>query len=424
MTRYNVDMSVKKIVAINTVSQLIGKLIGAGTSFVVAFLLARRLGAEGYGDFTKITTFVAPFFLLADFGLNAIFLQKKDDKGWWAHLLGLRVAGSTILIFLALAILAFLPHGTNQGYTALVRLGIVLFVPAILFQALITTSNALFQKHLRYSMATIAIAAGSFVTILLVLPLSIGVLAATLAVLVGTSVTAAISLVLVKRHTLLSVALSRQSVTGLLVPSIPLGITLLFNLVYFRADNYIITLSRPTVEVGVYGLAYKVFEVALVVPTFFMNAVYPLLLSAKANNSTIQQFNTQHFLRIIKKSFTFLVLSSLLLVVALWATAPLLSLIKQEFDASISALRVLSLGLPFFFLTSLTMWTLIALKKQWTLAGIYGASMVFNIFANIWLIPVYGYMAAAWVTVVSEAVVLVVSSLYLRRSLTYVKMIE
>lgn len=417
-------MSVKKIVAINTVSQLIGKLIGAGTSFVVAFLLARRLGAEGYGDFTKITTFVAPFFLLADFGLNAIFLQKKDDKGWWAHLLGLRVAGSTILIFLALAILAFLPHGTNQGYTALVRLGIVLFVPAILFQALITTSNALFQKHLRYSMATIAIAAGSFVTILLVLPLSIGVLAATLAVLVGTSVTAAISLVLVKRHTLLSVALSRQSVTGLLVPSIPLGITLLFNLVYFRADNYIITLSRPTVEVGVYGLAYKVFEVALVVPTFFMNAVYPLLLSAKANNSTIQQFNTQHFLRIIKKSFTFLVLSSLLLVVALWATAPLLSLIKQEFDASISALRVLSLGLPFFFLTSLTMWTLIALKKQWTLAGIYGASMVFNIFANIWLIPVYGYMAAAWVTVVSEAVVLVVSSLYLRRSLTYVKMIE
>ena len=424
MTRYNVDMSVKKIVAINTVSQLIGKLIGAGTSFVVAFLLARRLGAEGYGDFTKITTFVAPFFLLADFGLNAIFLQKKDDKGWWAHLLGLRVAGSTILIFLALAILAFLPHGTNQGYTALVRLGIVLFVPAILFQALITTSNALFQKHLRYSMATIAIAAGSFVTILLVLPLSTGVLAATLAVLVGTSVTAAISLVLVKRHTLLSVALSRQSVTGLLVPSIPLGITLLFNLVYFRADNYIITLSRPTVEVGVYGLAYKVFEVALVVPTFFMNAVYPLLLSAKANNSTIQQFNTQHFLRIIKKSFTFLVLSSLLLVVALWATAPLLSLIKQEFDASISALRVLSLGLPFFFLTSLTMWTLIALKKQWTLAGIYGASMVFNIFANIWLIPVYGYMAAAWVTVVSEAVVLVVSSLYLRRSLTYVKMIE
>ncbi|MEK7129598.1 MAG: oligosaccharide flippase family protein, partial [Patescibacteria group bacterium] len=283
-------MSVKKIVAINTVSQLIGKLIGAGTSFVVAFLLARRLGAEGYGDFTKITTFVAPFFLLADFGLNAIFLQKKDDKGWWAHLLGLRVAGSTILIFLALAILAFLPHGTNQGYTALVRLGIVLFVPAILFQALITTSNALFQKHLRYSMATIAIAAGSFVTILLVLPLSTGVLAATLAVLVGTSVTAAISLVLVKRHTLLSVALSRQSVTGLLVPSIPLGITLLFNLVYFRADNYIITLSRPTVEVGVYGLAYKVFEVALVVPTFFMNAVYPLLLSAKANNSTIQQF--------------------------------------------------------------------------------------------------------------------------------------
>ena len=97
-------------IAANTVAQLLGKLIGAGTSFVVAFLLARRLGAEGYGDFTKITTYVAPFFLLADFGLNAIFLQKKDSASQWPQLLGLRVAGASVLVFLAVAILAFLPH--------------------------------------------------------------------------------------------------------------------------------------------------------------------------------------------------------------------------------------------------------------------------------------------------------------------------
>lgn len=406
-------MSVKKIVAVNTASQLLGKAIGAGTSFVVAFLLARRLGAEGFGDFTKITTFVAPFFLLADFGLNAIFLQKKDDAPWWPRLLGLRLVGSALLIFFTLAILAFLPHGVDQGYTALVRFGIVLFSPAILFQALITTANALFQKHLRYVHAMVAIAAGSAVTLLLVAPLSIGVLSATIAVLIGTAATAIVSFVFAGRYAPLSVSVARQSIAGLLVPSVPLGATLLFNLVYFRADNYIITLTRPTAEVGIYGLAYKVFEVALVLPTFFMNAMYPLMLSAKSNNSTMQQFNNQLFLRILKKSLFFLLLTSFILLLILWLAAPFLAFIKSDFAASAPALQVLSLGLPFFFLTSLTMWTLVTLKKQWTLAVIYGLSMVFNLLLNIWLIPAYGYMAAAWITVVSEGAVLVLSSILL-----------
>lgn len=411
-------MSVKKIIAVNTASQLVGKAIGAGTSFVVAFLLARRLGAEGFGDFTKITTFVAPFFLLADFGLNAIFLQKKDDAPWWPRLLGLRVAGSVVLMFLALAVLAFVPQGTNQGYTALVRFGIVLFSPAILFQALITTANALFQKHLRYVHAMVAIAVGSAVTLLLVAPLSIGVLSATIAVLIGTAATAIVSFVFAGRYAPLSASVARPSIAGLLVPSVPLGATLLFNLVYFRADNYIITLTRPTTEVGIYGLAYKVFEVALVLPTFFMNAVYPLMLQEISDK---KEAISKRFMAIFKRSLFFLLLISFLLSLLTFVAAPFLAFIKQDFAASAPALRVLSLGLPFFFLTSLTMWTLIALKKQWLLAIIYGISMIINISVNIWLIPIYGYMAAAWITVGSEAVVLALSSVLIFR---YVRLVH
>lgn len=408
MTRYNVDMSVKKIVAVNTASQLIGKLISAGTSFVVAFLLARRLGAVGYGDFTKVTTFVAPFFLAADFGLNAVFLQKKETDTWWPHLFGLRLAGGFLLMFLAVAVLALFPQGTSQGYTGFVRLGIILFAPAILFQAITTTANALFQKQLRYDLATVAIAAGSAVTLLLMAPQAVGVLSSLLAVLAGTATTAVVSYVLARRFTAVTgVILRAGTLRHLLLPAVPLGATLLFNLVYFHADSFIITMTRSTGEVGVYGLAYKVFEVALVVPTFFMNALYPLMLSAKANH--------QQFQHLFSRSLLLLVVGSLFLVVALWATAPLLALIKSDFAASVAVLRVLSLGLPFFFLTSLTMWTLIALKKQWMLAGIYGASMFINIFANMWLIPAYGYMAAAWVTVGSEGVVLALSGILVMR---------
>ena len=45
------------------------------------------------------------------------------------------------------------------------------------------------------------------------------------------------------------------------------------------------------------------------------------------------------------------------------------------------------------------------------LVYIYGGSMVFNIALIMVFIPQYGYMAAAWITVASEALVLLVSGI-------------
>lgn len=407
-------------VATNTASQLIGKFFSAGTTFLVTLLLARQFGAQGYGDFTKITTFVAFFFLLADFGLNAVYLQKNRDGNMWTSLLSLRLVGGAFLVFVAIAILAFVPQGQWQGYTSLVRLGIILFTPAILFQALVTTANAVFQQRLRYDLATVAIFVGSLVTIFLIWILTrIGVaniLPAVAAILLGSAATALIGLWLVRPFVpSFHVSARAGSFRSLFLPALPLGLTLLFNLVYFRIDSVILTLSRSTAEVGLYGLAYKVFEVPLVIPTFFMNAVYPLLLAQQNEKSKMRK---EKFMNILKTACITLFIGSLVMGAALWAGAPLLTLVKSDFLASIAPLRILSLGLPFFFLSSLTMWALIAVKKQGLLALIYGISMLVNILLNSIYIPVYGYMAAAWVTVTSEAVVLAMSVFVLLRVLS------
>jgi O-antigen/teichoic acid export membrane protein len=226
-------------------------------------------------------------------------------------------------------------------------------------------------------------------------------------VALGALVTAVSSLLLASRLVgPIRVFPTTGQMKGLLIPALPLGITLLFNLVYFRADSVIITLTRPTAEVGVYGLAYKVFEVVLVFPTFFMNAVYPLLLGQKEKLKTI-----------LRTSFLFLFIASLVSGVALWVAAPLLLFIKNDFASSIGALRVLALGLPFFFVTSVTMWGLVAMKKQAALAAIYGGSMAINIVGNLLFVPTYGFMAAAWMTMVGEAIVLLLSSVVLLQNL-------
>lgn len=403
-------------IAANTLSQVLGKIISAAATIAISFIVAQKLGAAGYGDFAKITTYVAFFFLLSDFGINAIYLQRKD-KELFSTLIVTRILWSLLLTFVAVAILAFLPQGTTQGFTPLVRLGIVLFAPAIFFQALITTANAVFQKHLRYDLATLALLVGSLISVgLLALTLLSSPLASPLVpilcLLVGIIVSALIAMALARIFTKSEPLHLRVSpALSLFVASVPFGLTLLFNVVYTRADTMLLTFFRSTAEVGIYALAYKVFEVFLVIPTFFMNALYPILLQATGNKG--QGNNDQAFKAIIHKSAILLSLVACLLSLTLWFAAPMVTQINPDFVASIAVTRILALSLPFFFLTSITMWSLVALKRQGNLFLIYSVSMLANVAANVILIPQYGYMASAWITVASEGIVLVLSAIVL-----------
>lgn len=397
------ERSLKANLAINTTAQIVARAVSAITTFLITMIIARRFGADGFGDFIKITTYVAFFYLVADFGFNAIYLQRNDT---WEDLLVLRLIVSSLLVLAACAILVLLPHGSSQGYTLLVRTGILLFLPSIVFTAFTTTGNALFQKYLRYDLSTIAVTAGSLVSLILVslaatnAMFNTTIVSVTTALLVGGAVTALVTLFLTRSlERVHHPVISYQRIWFLFAASIPLGLTLLFNLVYFHVDSIILTLTRSTWEVGIYGLAYKVFELTLVFPTFFMNSLYPIMLGAEEKKLK----------NVLLRSSIFLLSMSLLCILVVWVAAPIITLVRNDFAACIPVLRVLSLGLPFFFLSSLTMWILIARKKQMLLAFIYGISMVLNMGLNVLYIPSYGYMAAAWITVASEAVVFLIS---------------
>jgi len=413
-------MSLKKTIAFNTASQLLGKFLSGITTFVISFLLARSLGVEGYGDFTKITAFVAFFYLFADFGLNAIYIQFSKNKNADTEkhiLLTTRILISLILMFFMIAVVAFLPGFGNQGFSPSVKLGIILFAPTILLQALITTTNAYFQETLHYEYATYATAAGSFVTLILLLIAvsiflpSFGLFAALFATIAGSLIAVIISFLFAKKlKGVLRIFWDGKQIRNMILSAAPLGITLMFNVVYFRIDTFILTITRSTNEVGIYGLAYKFFELALVVPTFAMNAIFPSLVEA------MTQKNMEVFWKRVKIAFTVLAVCSVFVFVGGWFLAPFVVYIRPEFSLSIAPLRILLVSLPFFYLTSVTMWLLVVFKKRWQMIVVYGLSMLINIIANSLFIPQGGYIAAAWITGISEGIVLILSYLFLRSS--------
>jgi len=190
----------------------------------------------------------------------------------------------------------------------------------------------------------------------------------------------------------------------------PLGLTLVLNLIYFHSDSVILTLTRSTTEVGIYGLAYKVFELSLVFPVFFINSMYPVLLH-------VQKRDTHSSTQLFWRSTRLLLASSLVIGACLWVLAPLLIFVRPDFYQSIAPLRILLFGLPIFFLSALFMWMLIVQKQQWKLLIIHGCVMVLNTILNLFFIPRYGYVAAAWITGISETITCVVSFIFVTKKL-------
>lgn len=399
-----------KKVIFNTSAQIIGKVITASTTLLITLLIVRSLGPAGYGDFTKIFVFIGYFYSFADFGLNNIYIKlsnSQKNNNLIRYLVGLRLIISIILAFAAITISLFLPYDPTVGigYSPAVKIAIAVGSLTIVTQALFTAANAFFQNKLRYDLSAVAAAIGtlvilSFVTLSTVLeaPLIYYVAAYVLGGM--TFVTVSYLIIFLKFRQKILPLFKIREFTNLAKQAFPVAVALIFNIIYFRVDVLILAYSRPTEEVGLYGLAYTFFEASLTVPIFFSNALYPLLARLHKENPLAYASQT-------KKWFMFLCAVSALHILGLRIVSYLIPLIDSRFsfDASQTALLILSAGIPFFYISALLWHLLIIGDKQRFLSAIYIIGAIVNVAFNLIFIPKYGYLAASTITVVSEVLI-------------------
>ena len=397
-----------KTVLFNTGAQIAGKIITASTTLLVTFIIARALGEAGYGEFTKIFVFIGYFYILTDFGLNTIFvkLAKDNPVPELKHLFGIRLALALILIVIAIVISRLLPFNpqTGTGFSPLVKLGIITASITILTHAAFTSANAYFQKILRYDLSTVAAVAGSLLILVFVIlstVFNIGLIGYVASYVLGgiTFVLTALYLITKRTQQLIIPKFSKENIKTLFIKAWPVGLALIVNLIYFRIDVFILASTRSSIEVGNYGLAYQFFEATLAIPIFFANALYPLL------NNLYRQ-NLDEFKKQVNSWLRLLVLFSILPALGLFTISYLIPVFFQgRFTGSVLALQILSTGLPLFFVSALLWHLFIIYDKQKSLIYIYTTGAIFNLIANLIFIPIYGYLAAAITTVVSEAII-------------------
>jgi len=399
-----------KKVFYNVASQVFGKGLTATSTFIVTILISRALGEAGYGDFTKIFVFIGYFYTLADFGLNSIYVKIADDKNQiklLEALLATRLLMAIGLAATAIMIGFLVPYNpaSATGFSPLVKIGIAIASLTIITQALYTTTNAMFQKKLRYDLSTIAVVAGAIAVLLGTLLVTVkggGLLAYSAIYVIQGIVNVIVAYFFISKLTahVIFPKFLKEDAKRIISGAWPVGTALILNLIYFRIDVFILSSFRASAEVGIYGLAYQFFEAALTVPIFFANSIYPPLSQLASSN--FKEFKS-------KVNFWLLTLTaiSLLLVIFLEIIANFIPFIYQgRFSQSVLSLQILALGMPFFFASALLWHTLIIFGRQKFLILIYGIGAVFNLIANLIFIPQYGYMAASVITVISEALVL------------------
>ncbi len=279
----------KKIIK-QTSWQVLGKVVTTVSTLIILSAISRNYGEYGVGIYSLVLVFLALFYLSVDFGFNAHIVPQlvKSDSFIWQKLLGLRLIFGLFLISLCL-IVAFVYPTTDENFRKALFIGAF----SILGVAIYNTGSAFFQAKLRYDLSVIAVSISTLVSLLLtILLIYLKVEIATLiwAHLLGWLVCAVLVLFFVSKFKKVTPLFDFKFTKDLFLIIWPVSATLILNVVYFRADAFILSYFKGFSDVGIYNLAYQVFQSVLVLPTFIMNSYYPLMITSLENR---QKFISQ-----------------------------------------------------------------------------------------------------------------------------------
>jgi len=174
----------------------------------------------------------------------------------------------------------------------------------------------------------------------------------------------------------------------------PLGLGVLLSALYFRCDVFFLERLHGVELVGTYNAAFRIVDALRLFPAAALAVAYPTLCAAST-------------LRPLRQISMGLLAAGLLVAAAVYVGAqPLLVLIYgAPYGGGGSALQVLALCVPLFYLNYGLTHQLIAWEQQRTFLGITAAALATNLAGNAWLIPEGGMVGAAVSTLLTEVAV-------------------
>lgn len=394
-------------IAKNSIIQIIGRALNTIIAFVTIALVMRYLGPSDFGQYTIIVAYVSFCGILADFGIYMATLQmisepNADIKKIFSNAFTLRI----IFAFFFLLLSAF--AGLWLPYSIIVKKGIFVLIWACFFISLSQLLHGIFQKELEMTKAEIAAVIGKILTLLLIIPaiyLKFNLLWILAFSAAGDFAHFLLKFIFARKYIKITFSFDKEIWKILLVKSWPIGLSIIFNLIYLRGDTLILSLFANSSEVGFYGASYKVLDVMTTVPIILAGLMMPLFTSAFAEK------NTNLLKNYLQNSFdACLMLAIPIIFGTQFISYPIMVLAGgSEFYPAGKILKILIVAVSMIFFGTLFSHFVVAINKQKTMLFGYLATAILSLAGYFTLIPRFSSLGAAFVTLFSETLVALIS---------------
>lgn len=399
-------MSETRAIAWNTGSQAVGKIISTLIGVVSISLMTRQLGQTGFGYYSTAIAFFQIFAIMLDLGINVMLVQiLGEHKGDEAYENKAVSATMTFRIVTGLVILGAAPFiGLLFPYAWEVKAAIfalwMSFFSASLNQVVIGVQQRHFKMHI-VAISEILGRAILLVGLLIAIWSGLGLVPISIFISVGSVANLVMNWWIARRYASFRWNPDFAFWKMLLKRSWPIGVSILFNLAYFKADTIVLSLARSPEEVGIYGAAYRVLEILVTFPFMLAGIMLPLMANAWAKHDRTR------FTHLLRQSFSVMLLIALPMALGIMVMGgpAMVFIAGPEFAASGEILKILAVATAVIYFGTISSHVVVAVNAQMKMLPIYIAVGILTVIGYFWLIPPYGMIAAAWLTVASETAV-------------------
>lgn len=371
-------------------------------SFIFILFLARNISINDFGLYSFIVSFFYFFWTFSDFGLQNLTARAVAEGNLKIlnESFATRFYMSLITFVLCLAITLLIVPVSTDTKLLIVLYSLSLFSIAITESILPVfrgTENFIYER-LVYLSKNIFFVLIAGIGVYLTRNLLIVVLVFVSSEIFGSL----ISIYLFKKNYL---DLSpnwfqfRNFSIELLMRSLPLLVGIGLIISYYKIDSIMLNFIKGSYELGIYSSAYRIFEALIFIPLAVHATILPRLIKIEKDNYSIA---------IDKVVKVLLLISSVLSILIIYYSRFIPLLYGQEgYRALVAPLRVIFLVTPIAFLNHIYI-AIIFVEKRETKALIpLFLTVLINIATNLYFIPKYSYLGAAWTTYLSELILFI-----------------
>jgi len=401
-------------VVTDIVAQIGGQVVNIALGIVTTVVIVRALGADQYGQWATILAVIDLIATFGNFGLENVAIrfatQEPEREGAWVGAttsLRLAIAVPMIAAFVvAIAILA------SEGEMLVTGL----LLSLLYLTGAISTLRIVFRLHVRnhitvaFTTLTSVLWAGSVIAIA---ALDGGMVAFAIAFL-SVSIVVNLALAAIALRTIPVQWRGARRMWGrLLRIGIPVGIAGTLTFTYGRIDQILVyELAPNAADVGIYAAMYKILDNAGFVPMSVMVTLFPVMAGLFPSDPA----RLRRMMQIAIDYLTIVALGGLALTIV--AAEPIVELLYgPDYVSGATVLTILVAAFIPICIGNVAGNMVIAMNLQRRYIWFAALGLGLNVPLNIVLIPEFGIEAAAWITLLTEIVVVALSTTMVLRKI-------